>query len=203
MTRALAVLLLLSACTTAPAPTRNAAEVGGATQAIVLNGELRDELLAMRAADQEVRGRWIKDQKNAQLNDEMNAIDAKHVARLRQIIDVYGWPGKSLVGPKASGGAWMIAQHGGKEFLSYTIPLMRNAVAKGELDGGLYATSVDRARVQAGQQQVYGSQFDTEGGKCDPMPIEDAANVDARRKEVGLGPLSEYAQQLCTLYKKK
>jgi hypothetical protein len=30
------------------------------------------------------------------------------------------------------------------------------------------------------------------GGKAEPAPIEDEANVDRRRKEVGLPPLAEY-----------
>src|SRR2546421_10121694 len=104
---------------------------------------------------------------------------------------------------KAAGAGWMISQHGGTEFLHETLPLMETAVKKGELDPGLYATSVDRARIQDGKKQLYGSQFDTNDGKCEPLPIEDPEHVDQRRKEIGLGPLSEYAEQLCALYKGK
>ena len=81
--------------------------------------------------------------------------------------------------------------------------MMKAAVDKGELEGGLYATSVDRVRIQDGQKQLYGSQFDTKGDKCEPLPIEDPEHVDERRKAVGLGPLDEYTKQLCALYKKK
>jgi hypothetical protein len=80
---------------------------------------------------------------------------------------------------------------------------MKQAVAKGELEGALYATSLDRVLLQDSKKQVYGSQFDTKGDKCEPLPIEDSEHVDARRKEVGLGPLAEYAQQLCAIYKQK
>jgi len=107
------------------------------------------------------------------------------------------------VGQKAAGAAWLIAQHGGTEMLHETLPLMKEAVDKGELEGGLYATSVDRVRIQDGQKQLYGSQFDTKGDKCEPLPIEDAEHVEERRKAIGLGPLDEYAKQLCELYKKK
>lgn len=167
------------------------------------NTVLRDELLSMLAEDQEVRRRWVKDRENAAINAEMNAIDAKHVARLRAIIKESGWPGKTLVGVKAGGAAWAIAQHGGSEFLHETLPLMKTAVDRGELEGALYATSVDRTRIQDGQKQVYGSQFDTDGDKCEPLPMEDPEHVEERRKAIGLGPLSEYTQQLCALYKQQ
>lgn len=80
---------------------------------------------------------------------------------------------------------------------------MKAAVEKGEMEGSSYALSVDRTRIQDGQKQLYGSQFDTEGDKCEPLPIEDPEHVDERRTAVGLGPLAEYAKQLCEMYKKK
>jgi len=164
---------------------------------------LRDELIAMGTADQEVRKRWIADQANPALKEETRQIDEKHVARLREIIKEYGWPGKSMVGPKAANDAWLIAQHGGKEFLHETLPLMKAAVEKGDLPGGSYALSVDRTRIQDGLKQIYGSQFDTKGDKCEPLPLEDPEHVDERRKAVGLEPLADYAKVLCELYKKK
>jgi hypothetical protein len=97
----------------------------------------------------------------------------------------------------------MIAQHGDKQFLHETLPLMKAAVDKGDLDAALYATSFDRVRIQDGQKQLYGSQFDTQNGKCEPMPIEDPEHVNERRKAIGLGPLDEYAAQLCALYHPK
>lgn len=144
-----------------------------------------------------------QDQQNAALIAEMKSGDTKHVARLREIIKEASWPGRTMVGPQASNAAWMIAQHGGEEFLHETLPLMKEAVAKGDLPGASYATSVDRVRIQDGQKQLYGSQFDTKGDKCEPLPIEDPEHVDARRKDVGLGLLAEYAKTLCETYKQK
>ena len=37
----------------------------------------------------------------------------------------------------------------------------------------------------------------------EPYPIEDEANVDQRRKEVGLPPLAEYRKMIEGLYKPK
>ena len=167
------------------------------------NQALADELNAMYAADQEVRGRWIKDQQNPALMDEMKDLSTKQVARLREIIKQYGWPGRTLVGQKGSNAAWTIAQHGGKEFMHETLPLMKEAVDKGELPGGSYATSVDRTRIQDGLKQIYGSQFNTRDGKCEPLPIEDPEHVDERRHEMGLQPLADYTNALCSMYKPK
>jgi len=51
----------------------------------------------------------------------------------------------------------------------------------------------DRVRVVAGEKQLYGTQMTyTKDGEMVPSPIEDEANVDARRKEAGLPPLAEY-----------
>src|SRR5439155_21603415 len=44
---------------------------------------------------------------------EMNALSTKQIARLREILQQQGWPGKTMVGIRAAGAAWMIAQHGG------------------------------------------------------------------------------------------
>ena len=61
----------------------------------------------------------------------------------------------------------------------------------------------DRVLLAEGKKQIYGSQFQQKDGKLLPSPIEDEANVDKRRKEVGLNPLAEYAKQLAETYKSK
>jgi hypothetical protein len=167
------------------------------------NAALRDELRALAKEDQELRQRWLKDQTNQALIDEMKTMSEKQVAWLREIVKQYGWPGRSLVGDNGMSDAWLIAQHGGKEFLHEMLPLMKEAVDKHELEGGLYATSLDRTLIQDGKKQLYGSQFDTKGDKCEPLPIEDPEHVEERRKAIGLGPLDEYTKDLCALYKKK
>ena len=52
----------------------------------------------------------------------------------------------------------------------------------------------DRVLVAEGKPQRYGSQFFTVDGELKPRPIEDEANVDARRKEVGLGTMAQYTK---------
>jgi hypothetical protein len=58
----------------------------------------------------------------------------------------------------------------------------------------------DRVLLAEGKKQVYGTQFTLVNGKCKPRPLEDEANVDQRRKEVGLRPLAEYFKEAERFY---
>jgi hypothetical protein len=208
--RFVAIALLLTACATTPAPsTQPAPSAADAPTARELtppsNKELAEELAAMGTADQEVRQRWIKDQTSEALRSEMRELSAAHVKRLEEIIDSHGWPGLSLVGFNGMSRAWMIAQHGGATFLQKTLPLMYEAVKKGDLDESLYGTSLDRVLVQQGKKQMYGTQFDVDAatGQCAPKPIEDEEHVDERRLRAGMTSLAEYTEQLCAMYLQK
>lgn len=165
-----------------------------------LNQKLADELNAMRDADQKLLKRQIDEPDNPELKAEIKALFAKNTARLREIIrEVGGWPGKSMVGVRAGGAAWMIAQHGGPEIIDETLPLMKAAAEAGELEWGLVATTIDRQLVQKGKKQIYGTQF-KDG---EPEPIEDPEHVDERRAKVGMAPLAEYTRLLRETYKMK
>jgi hypothetical protein len=159
---------------------------------------LAAELRTMATADKEVRERWMKDQQNQALREEVRALDAKHVARLEQIIAAHGWPGISLVGYNGMHDTWLIAQHGGRDYLPRVLPLMYEAVLKGELDESLYGTSLDRVLTYQDKPQMYGTQF--KPGSCEPYPIDDPANVDARRKRAEMPPLADYTKELCEMY---
>jgi hypothetical protein len=72
------------------------------------------------------------------------------------------------------------------------------------LSGQDYALLLDRVLVGEGKPQVYGTQakrFEAWKGR-EPVlePIEDEGNVDKRRAEVGLPPLSEYREMLKQMY---
>ena len=113
--------------------------------------------------------------------------------RLGAIIDAKGWPTVSMVGYEAADGAWTVAQHASPAFLKRCLPLMQAAAGKLEINSQHLALSIDRARVEDGKPQVYGSQLrDGKGGKVEPDPIEDRAHVDARRAAMGMEPLAAY-----------
>jgi hypothetical protein len=52
-------------------------------------------------------------------------------------------------------------------------------------------------RLNAGQPQLYGTQFTAAGGgELAPHPIEDPERLDERRAEVGLEPFAAYEARM-------
>ncbi|PTL81905.1 DUF6624 domain-containing protein [Vitiosangium sp. GDMCC 1.1324] len=161
--------------------------------------ELRDELLRMVDEDQAARRAAGAAQfKDAATNERMKAIDVKNTARMKEIIAQVGWPTKTLVGERASQGAWLLVQHADLDlaFQKQCLPLLEKSVEAGEGSKKDLAYLTDRILVAEGKPQRYGTQFHTVDGKLVPRPIEDEATVDARRAAVGLGTMAEYNEMM-------
>lgn len=124
----------------------------------------------------------------------MEPLHRRNAARLRSIIARHGWPTRSLAGTDGAAAAWRIVQHaiGEPDFVRACLPLLRAAVRDGEADPGKLAMLEDRVRVFEGRAQLYGTQYDWDDGQQAMVPmggIEDAENVDERRRSVGLPPI--------------
>ena len=164
------------------------------------NKALCAELLSIEQRDQSVRARAITDSHNIALISEMNKTDREDLARVEAIIAKVGWPGKSLVGADASSSAWLVIQHSDVATQKKYMPMMMKAAEAGDLDRGEVAMTIDHILVAEGKPQLYGSAFKQVNGKFVPEPIQDEANLDARRKEVGLPPFAEYAARIAATY---
>jgi hypothetical protein len=182
-------LIFLAACTTPNARP-------------LFNDALRRELLEMRDADQRVRSAAL----NAVNFHGTLALDGRNLARLKQIVGQYGWPGKSLVGEDGANAAWLLVQQATQdpEFMRRCRDLMKHAVDRGEASARDYAYLEDRVRLQEGKGQLYGTQFiqDTKG-RLILQPLKDPEHVDERRRKMGLEPLAEYEAELRKFYKAK
>jgi hypothetical protein len=134
----------------------------------------------------------------------MKEIDNANTERMKAIVRQYGWPGPGLVGQDGAEAAFLLVQHAELAFEKEMLPLVEKAYKKGELSGQSYALLLDRVLVGEGKPQVYGTQakpFDKwNGHEAVLEPIEDEANVDKRRAEVGLFPLAQYKEMLKQLY---
>jgi hypothetical protein len=160
---------------------------------------LRDELLRRLRADQDVRARWTKDVRDRESVAGMAAVDRENTARMRQILRVYGWPSRDLVGKEGVHAAFLLVQHADadRDFQMQCLPLLRKAAGRGEVPSEAVAMLTDRLLVAQGKRQRYGTQFIKNGaGEWVPLPIEDEGRVDARRKRMGMAPLAEYAKRL-------
>jgi bacterioferritin (cytochrome b1) len=125
----------------------------------------------------------------------MNDTDAVHSNRLSQIIDKYGWPTKSEFGSQVAEYSFLIIQHANAATQKKYFPHLETAAKQGEASMQNVAMMKDRMLMREGKPQLYGTQIVGMNNIMMVYPIEDEANVDKRRKEMGLGPLDEYLQQ--------
>jgi hypothetical protein len=124
----------------------------------------------------------------------MQTVHNRNAARLTEIIEQHGWPGRDLVGEEGSRAAWLILQHAiaHPALQRRGLVLLQDAVALGEVAAVEAAMLEDRIRFFEARPQRFGTQFDwDEKGQLNPVPIEDEANVDDRRRSVSLGPLAD------------
>jgi hypothetical protein len=209
---------VVSGCARAPhAPAPDAVPTPAAAVAdvpVVQEPALRDELLAMEAADQEVRsvlttlfgsGERPDSTRMAAIAAQIQAVDTANTARLKQIVAQYGWPGKPIVGSDGVSAIFLLIQHADRDvaFQKEYLAWLEHAYRAGEIApeaGEAVALLTDRVRSNEGRPQLYGTQVQVRDGKVAMLPMEDEANVDARRAALGLPPLSEYLAQLKQVY---
>lgn len=161
-------------------------------------------LKEMARQDQEGRTKAIENRTDKALLAQMVQTDIENLARLKEIIALYGWPQFSQVGTEAGHDAWLIIQHADFDsaYQEKCLTMLKAAVKKGEADGSDLAYLTDRVRVNTGKLQVYGTQFLTDSsGTLVPRPMEDPKNVDKRRAAVGLSTMDVYKKLMASMYK--
>jgi hypothetical protein len=176
-------------------------------QPTIAEPALRKELLQRVEQDQAIRNELIAAGMKKPAPDilaRMKTIDASNTNRMRAIVDTYGWPSPKLVGHDGVQAAFLLVQHAEHDFQKEMLPLVLKAFKDGAIPGQSYALLLDRVLVGDGKPQVYGTQAkpieEWQGQEPSLQPIEDEANVDKRRTEVGLPPLSEYRKLLKEVY---
>lgn len=108
-----------------------------------------------------------------------------------------------MVGIDASHHFFTLIQHSDSDpiFQATMLPILKNLASKGEIPKKEYAFLFDRVQRNTGKKQLYGTQlsFNSKGSLFDstnkiimPRDLEDPANVDRRRKAMGLEPLEQY-----------
>ncbi|WP_196138954.1 DUF6624 domain-containing protein [Aliikangiella sp. G2MR2-5] len=169
------------------------------------NEDLKAELLAMLKVDQQIRDQHIKaktPEDEKRLGTEMSQIDSKNLIRIKQIIKEFGWPTSKLVDAEGVNAAFIMVQHASdKSFQKEMLPHIEKAFNNDEgINGEAFALLTDRVRIRHGEKQIYGTQANEENGEMVFLPIEDEANVDKRRKAMGMPPLAFYKKILEEAY---
>jgi Kdo2-lipid IVA lauroyltransferase/acyltransferase len=156
---------------------------------------LRLELLALDAQDQAVRAELAAHGTLFEgYHPRMEAVHRHNAERLSALIDVYGWPGRSLAGEDGAAAAWRIAHHaiGAPGLQRRFRDCLAGAAERGEVPPLQLAMLEDRIRHLEGRPSRYGTLLDwTPTGTLSAGPVEDPASVDARRAALGLPPLAE------------
>lgn len=163
-----------------------------------LNAPLQDELLHMQEQDQAVR-------KTFPIGEDAEKLDAKHNIRLKEILRVHGWPGKSLVGEEGAHAMWLLVQHQNRDlrFQKKCLHLLEKAVDLGEATSAELAYLLDRVRMLEGKPQVYGTQWTYEHGELKLYPVEEMEGLDELRKAIGLPSMADEEELIRSIYRLK
>jgi hypothetical protein len=166
------------------------------------NKELVKELELIFEKDQQPR----KDSKNIESkfgtgSDEMKAhwkmiaqYDSINLISVISILDKYGWLGPDVVSEQGNSTLFLVIQHADIKTQEKYLPMMREAVKKGNARPSSLALLEDRVLLRTGKNQIYGSQIGTDSktNTAYVLPLDDPDNVDKRRAEVGLPPIADY-----------
>lgn len=155
----------------------------------MLYPEIATQLIQLAEHDLAIREQLLSQGKLSEgYHPEMEAVHQKNSQTLRLIIKQIGYPTISKVGHQASGAAWLIIQHsiGEPDFMlnCYTL-ILEN---KEDISSENIAYLHDRILMYQSKPQKYGTQMisiDT------PYPVENIANLNQYRIEIGLPQLSE------------
>ncbi len=165
----------------------------------VLYPQIASELEEMVRIDQDVRQKEINDPEYWG-----GDIDKEHTEKLKGIIERIGWPTVSKVGKEASFSAWLLVQHADHDviFQEHCLDLMKQE-PENEVSRHDVAYLEDRVRVNTGRPQLYGTQFKPakeNRGKFVPQEIENAEQVEERRREMGLQSIAENTDEMYQKY---
>ena len=132
-----------------------------------------------------------KQQQLIHKKDSLNAINVK------KLLDKNGWIGSDVVGKQVSHTVLIVILHADLATQVNYLPMIREAVKKGTASKSAFALLEDKVALRQGKRQIYGSQIgkDSETNLYYVSPLIDPENVDKRRAEVGLKPLSEYVSK--------
>ncbi|HKU76873.1 MAG TPA: VWA domain-containing protein [Pyrinomonadaceae bacterium] len=169
-----------------------------------INKKLKEELLKMAIKQRELLLQVIeKDQTKKKDQEKLHKVYEDHTSKLCQILKTNGWPTTALVDREGVFAAFQTLKNAGSfELQRDLLPVIVAAVKKDPFQKQEFAGLYDRLRVSAGMKQIFGSQAVSMGGFLVLYPIEDEANVDARRAEYDLAPLDQYKKALERTYGK-
>lgn len=178
-----------------------AAVLGGigvvrAGKMVTVDDVLAAELLERAARDQAARESLPPHAGMQEWEQLVEPVDRANTARLREIVGEHGWPGCQLVGEVAAHAAWLLAQHAPPGDQEQYLPLLEDAVARGDASPRDLAYLRDRVLMHRGEPQLYGTQYMVKDGVLMLWAVQDPDGLDRRRAALGLEPEAENRARL-------
>ncbi len=129
---------------------------------------------------------------------KMNEQDSLNLIKVEKILNERGWLGPDIIGYVGNLTLWLVIQHSAPDVVETYLPMMREAVLKGDARADHLGYLEDRNKKDQNKKQIYGSQFGNDNltGEGYVWPLEDPDNVDKRRADIGLGTMQEYLSEL-------
>lgn len=118
--------------------------------------------------------------------------DSINLPQIEAILDKYGWLGPDKIGFLGAQTLFLVIQHAPLKVQEKYLPMMQEAVKKGNALARDLAFLEDRIALRQGKKQLYGSQLFTDETGVYVQPLEDPDNLESRRASVWLEPMSEY-----------
>ncbi len=186
-----------------PEEIKKITEQAGGAPNVTLDKKLRDQLLKLKENAQQRIDEDISDNtKPEALIQRMREFRDKNTARLCEILKQDGWPTPALVGHEGVEAAFFVLRNSSTGSLKVDlIPVVVAAATRGDISRPDFASFIDRLRLDAGLKQLFGTQATIRDGLLVLYPIEAETNVDLRRKQYGLPPLTDYLQFLEAKYR--
>jgi hypothetical protein len=134
---------------------------------------------------------------------QMMNIDEDNQKNIILILNKYGWIGQSKIGTKAAEAFFYTIQHSDTTLMVKWYPEFKRLADIGEADKVECTMMEDRLLMRRGKKQVYGTQASAfrEDKKIAIWPIEDPANVNERRRQIGFElTVEENAARLKAIY---
>lgn len=124
-------------------------------------------------------------------------LDTSNLKVVKNILDNYGYPGKSIVGEPTNLIAIDVIEHNPIHIDQY-LDLFKEAAAKGELPMTRVAALEDKYLMQQHKEQIYGTQAQiTAANGFFIWPIKEPEGVNRKRADAGFDrTIEEYAAEL-------
>lgn len=155
-----------------------------------LRPDLARELLARAEQAAERWARRVRNQLDSVHLGQGRHTDHVNAKMLGRILADHDWPGHRLVGPNASRAAWQLALHADDvpDFQRVAARLLQRAAQAGDASMQQWAHLHDRALINSGQPQEFGTQYRPGPDGLESYPCHEPADLDTRRAGVGLPP---------------